>query len=42
MTKTAKASLPPHIFAIAGSAYQGLLRELKNQVRFTMKYIVVL
>ena len=32
ITKASKGSLPPHIFALAGAAYQGMLRELKAQV----------
>lgn len=32
VTKTSKGRLPPHIFAIAGASYQGMIRELKDQV----------
>lgn len=34
VTKSSKGHLPPHIFAIAGSAYQEMIRENKDQVRY--------
>lgn len=32
VTKTSKGRLSPHIYAIAGASYQGMIRELKDQV----------
>lgn len=32
VTKTSKGRLSPHIFAIAGASYQGMIREFKDQV----------